>query len=65
MIAEIAVILIVIGLTLVSVMTLIKWITILIDCFILGEYMEGIFFLGLGITIIGVIILYFDLMPVS
>ena len=56
MIVEIAGMLILIGLTLVGTVAFFKWITIIIDCFILGEFMEGFFFTGIGLFFIGIVI---------
>ena len=56
MLVEIAEILIAVGLLLFSVTAIIKWIDILIDCFTLGEYLEGIFFLGIGLFFVGIVI---------
>lgn len=59
MIIEIAEILIAVGLFLFGITAIIKWIDTLIDRFILGDWLEGIFFLGIGIFFIGIVTAFF------
>ena len=55
MIIKIAEILIVVGLFLFGITAFIKWIDILRDCLTLGDWIKGIFFLGIGLFFLGIV----------
>lgn len=51
-------ILTILGIVIFGIAAFLKWIIILIDCFSLGDYGEGVLFFGLGLFFTGIVILF-------